>query len=134
MEIVFSARQGTGGAAEPDYILDKDKSVDLNDQISPKIKFPIFNQDNIKYSFNHEEFAKDKVQYENATKPDDGPIDGRSKIKTLIKLNKTTSTSSTATVIEGDNAADAVAKLKAELQTSFKGKLGFETTLSLIHI
>ena len=127
VKVVFKPYQGQGGAAEPDFILDNKKEVNLQDQISPLIKFPIFNQDNIKYEFNHEDFTKDQIQFENATKPENGPIDGRSKVKTLIKLTKTTNIKPEGEIISGDDVSQTVTNLKNELQSSFKNKLRFET-------
>ena len=128
VKIVFNAYEGKGGAKDPDFILDNTKTVDLKDKISPQIKFPLFNQEDIKYSFNHEDFVKDQIKYENATDPENGPLDGRSKVATLIKLKKTTNKNATETIIQGNDANDAVTKLNAELNDSFNGKLGFETT------
>ena len=127
VNIVFKGRLGLGGINEPDFILDQTKTVDLQDVISPQIKFPIFNQNNIKYEFNHDEFTRDKIKFENATKPNEAPIDGKSKIKTLIKLSKTSNQSTNVEIIEDNNAEDAVIKLKAEINHSFNNKLRFET-------
>ena len=127
INVVFKAQTGIGGPNEPDFILEGNKTVDLQNEISDQIKFPIFNQNNIKYEFNHADFAKDQVQFENVIQPDEAPIDGKSKVKTLIKLNKTTSINPDGETIEGTNADDAVKQLKNEIIQSFGNQLRFET-------
>ena len=128
VKVVFSAQLGRGGIDDPDFILDQQKEIDLKDQISPQIKFPLFNQDNIKYEFNQADFSKEKVQFENATNANEQAIDGKSKVKTLIQLSKTTNINPDVQIISGQNAETAVTNLKTELQTAFNGKLRFETT------
>ena len=128
VKVVFSAQLGQGGIDDPDYILDQPKEIDLAKQISPQIKFPLFNQDNIKYEFNQNDFIKENIKFENATNSENQPIDGKSKIKTLIQLTKTTSTQIDKEIIGGKTAEAAVANLKKELQTAFNDKLRFETT------
>ena len=128
VEVAFEAFEGQGGAIEPDFILDKTKTVDLKEQISPQIKFPILNQDNVKYEFNRLDFAKDQIQFEHANQPDSlDPIDGKSRLKTLLKLTKTTKDNPQGTIIEGTDFTTTVNNLKTELQTTFNNKLGFET-------
>ena len=126
VKVVFGAHQGVGGATDPDFILDDPKTVDLKNQISPQIKFPIFNQDNIKYEFNYDEFKKDQINFVNALNPEQGPAEGKSKVGTLIKLIKTKNNGKPET-IEGTDENGTIEKLKNELQTSFKNKLQFET-------
>ena len=107
--------------------MEGNKTVDLQNEISSQIKFPIFNQNNIKYEFNHTEFTKDQVQFENSFQPNETPIDGKSKVKTLVKLNKTTNMNPDGELIEGIDADDAVKQLKAEITKSFGNQLHFET-------
>ena len=128
VKIIFSPRQGIGGVDDPDFILEQAKEVDLKEVISKQIKFPLFNQENIKYQFNYEEFTRANVRFEHATNPNElAPIDGRSKVKTLIKLVKTTSTNPIEEIISGTSVEEAVEKLKKELLNSFNGKIGFKT-------
>ena len=127
VKIVFQAQEGPGGTNDPDFLLDKEKNVDLKNQISPQIKFPIFNQENVKYQFNYKDFTRDQVKFENATKPDANATDGKSKLRTLIKLIKTTNLVPEETIIEANNVEETIRKLEAELQASFAGKLRFET-------
>ena len=126
IKIAFVANEGQGGQNDPDFILDKPKDVDLKDKISPQIKFPIFNQSNIKYDFNHDDFKKGVVEFVNATKPDQAATDGKSKVKTGIELIKKQNNQQPET-IKGSDENDTVAKLNDELQKSFFGKLRFET-------
>ena len=127
VKIVFQAREGQGGPDDPDFILDQEKSVDLKKVISPQIKFPIFNQDNIKYKFNYNDFAKDEIEYENAFDPSANATEGKSRVKTLIKLIKTSTTFPNETVIGANNVEETIKKLQDELDNSFAKKLMFET-------
>ena len=127
VKVVFSAKAGVGGLAEPDFILAQPKSEDLKTEISPEIKFPIFNQDNIKYEFNQSDFSKENVEFESSSADQNVPIDGKSKVKTLIKLTKITNNNPDGQVIQGLTAQQAVNNLKNELKNSFQDKLRFET-------
>ena len=127
VKVVFSAYQGEGGVQEPDFILDGSKTIDLKDIISSQIKFPIFNQENIKYEFNQTDFSKENVEFESSAADQNVPIDGKSKVKTLIKLIKTSSAISGDQIIEGKTAEETVNNLQNELKTSFQNKLQFET-------
>ena len=127
IQVVLGAKLGIGGVSDPDFILDQEKNIDLQKEISSQIKFPIFNQDNIRYSFNHDDFRRGNIQFVNANQPDQAPSDGKSKVATLIELTKQTATNEQPEVIKGTDEADALNKLNQELQTSFNGKLAFET-------
>ena len=127
IEISFIANQGIGGSIDPDFILDREKKVNLQNEISPKIKFPILNPNNIKYKFNYEDFTKNKVEFENATDASIDPINGKSKIKTLVKLIKTTNASAEEQIIKADDINQTIITLKKELKNSFNDKLRFET-------
>ena len=91
--------------------MDQEKNIDLQEEISSQIKFPIFNQDNIRYSFNHDDFRRGNIQFVNANQPDQAPSDGKSKVATLIELTKQSVTNEQPEVIKGTDEADSLNKL-----------------------
>ena len=121
------AIQGTGQAADPDFILEGQKEIELKTLISLKIKFPILNPDNIQYQFNQEDFNRANIVYKHANKSDElPPIDGSSMVATLVKLIKIKTDGSKQT-IEGQDILETIANLNAEINNSFFKQLRFET-------
>ena len=121
------AIQGIGHAADPDFILEGQKEIELKDLISPQIKFPILNPNNIQYQFNQDDFSRTNITYQHASKPAELPsIDGSSMVATLVKLIKVKTDGSKET-IEGKDIAETILNLNNEINKSFFQQLRFET-------
>ena len=123
----IQAFQGKGQAVDPDFILDENNEIEIKDLVSPQIKFPILNPNNIQYQFNQDDFNRTNITYQHANKPTElPPIDGSSMVATLIKLNKIKADGSKE-LIEGQDIVETINNLTTEINNSFFNQLRFET-------
>ena len=129
LTIKVEASQGDGSAGLPDFYLDnKDKKIEIKDQVSDQIKFIVENEKKITYGWNQEEFLPDKIQYKHpSNSPDKKPEDGNAQIATIYKLFKKESEQIVDT-ISGTTPAEASKKIEEQLEKDFDGQLKFETT------
>ena len=118
---------GKGQAIDPDFILEGTNEIEIKDLISPQIKFPILNPNNIQYKFNQDDFSRTKIKYKHASKPAElAPIDGSSMVETLVELTKIKS-NGTSEIIKGNNIEQTLKNLTDEIQASFFNQLQFQT-------
>ena len=128
IDLKIEASVGQGTSDLPDFYLDttQEKLIELEQQISPQIKFPVENENKISYGWNYEEFAADKVQYKHPTSPDKKPEDGNAQLDTKFKLIRKQGQNSQE--ITGDTIEEAVEKIKEQLEKDFQNQLKFQTT------
>ena len=130
IDLKIEASVGQGTSDLPDFYLDTadEKLIDLKNQISPQIKFPVENENKISYGWNYEEFAADKVQYKHPTSDDKKPEEGVAQLNTKFQLIKKQANQTTPEIITGGTIEEAVEKIKEQLEKDFQNQLKFQTT------
>ena len=125
IEILYEAKQGEGTKDLPDFELSKDSNntENLQDVISPQIKFAIENTQNVKYAWNYDEYADNVLEYESSTPGTSETVSGFSKFKTPLKIKKITG--SKEEIITGKDGAESAANLEKMLKDDFKDQLQF---------
>ena len=130
VDLKLKAHQGQGTEEWPDFYLDEDnKTIDLKAIISPKIKYPIENENKITYSWNYDDFSIDSIEYDPVNN-NDKPEDGSAKIKTIFKLFKQTGDSENKETITGDTTDQAIQALEKSLKEDFDDQLKFQVVYS----
>ena len=126
IEISYQAKEGEKLDGLPDFELTENKKEDLKDDISPQIKFPVENPSNIFYSWQHEDFASNVLEYESSTSGVEETVSGFSKIKTPLKIQRSEN-GNTTNVTSSDGKSSARA-LEQMLQKDFNDQLEFAYT------
>ena len=125
IELAYEAKVGLGNEKLPDFELKKAKTVNLQDVISPQIKFPIDNAQNIIYKWNYADFAADLLDYEAPDPNTQKPVEGFARLKTPLKIGRKIGNQA-ETEITGDHADQARQNLEQMLNDDFKGQLKFQ--------
>ena len=126
VDLKLKAHQGQGTEEWPDFYLDENnKTIDLKDIISPKIKYPIENENKITYSWNYEDFSTENIEYDKVGS-NSKPEDGAAKIKTIFKLLKKQGTADKWTEVTGETSDQAVQKINQTLKEDFQDQLKFQ--------
>ena len=129
ISLMLEANQGEGTTNLPDFYLDqKDKKIEIKDQVSNQIKFIVENEKKITYGWNYDKFLPDQIQYKHPSNSSDKkPEEGFAQIATIYELIKKESQEVKET-ITADTAAEASKKIEDQLEKDFDGQLKFETT------
>ena len=129
IEIEYQARTGANTNGLADFVLDQNQhSVNIQQWVSPQIKFVIDNSKKISYSFVQDDFSPENIQYEgNDLQNPTETISGSSHIASALKLVR--NENNQTTVITGDGASSAQI-LEQQLLQDFGGQLRFEYTYS----
>ena len=126
IEINYEAKEGEKLDGMSDFELTKEKSDDLQDIISPQIKFPVENPANISYFWKHEDFANNILEYESSAEGIAETISGFSKIKTPLEIQRIDN--GNPSPVTGVDGKSSVAALEQMLKTDFNDQLEFTYT------
>ena len=124
--VQLKPRIGLGSANEPDFYLDNESIIDLENLISPQIKFPIENENLITYEWIRDDFLPSNIQY-NSTDPNrpDVAAEGQAEIASILKLSRKTANQNPQ-IITGKTPQEVLKALEQQLKTDFHNQLRFE--------
>ena len=136
IEIQFTNKKGLADPNDPnvfDYYVDQD-NVTESHVVDSQIKFPIENNNLIRYTFNSEEFInyiKDANNinnvYENTTESTKNPINGQSKLKYMYKVTRTQGNGQTTEELT------TIEAITQKIQQDFGSKVILKTTYTPIN-
>ena len=125
IDVKLKGRIGQGTEELPDYYANKEKIIELKNLISPRIKFTVDNDKNVKYEWPQEEFNPDQIKYQNSDTTPGAAKDGKAQVATILKIKRWENNNES--VISGSNTNEAIEKLNQTLNEDFGGQLRFET-------
>ena len=125
IDVKLKGRVGQGTTELPDYYANKEKIIELKNLISPRIKFTVDNDKNVKYEWPQEEFNPDQIEYKNSDNTPGAAKDGNAEVATVLKIKRWEN--NIESVISGSNINEAIEKLNQTLNEDFGGQLRFET-------
>ena len=124
IDVKLKGAIGQGTADLPDYYADNERVIELKDLISPRIKFVIDNDKNVKYEWPQDEFNPDQIKYVNADNSEGPAKDGNAQVATILKIKRWQNNQEQD--ITGNNVTDAIAKLQEMLDADFNKQLKFQ--------
>ena len=125
IDVKLKGRVGQGTADLPDYYVSQEKVIQLKDLISPRIKFTVDNDKNVKYEWPQEEFNPDQIEYQNSDNTPGVAKDGKATVATILKIKRWENNNES--VITGTDLDDALKQINEMLNNDFGGQLRFET-------
>ena len=127
--ITYEALDDKSATGLPDFELTQAQTVDLQALISPQIKFPVENPQNVIYDYdNRDEFTESNIEYA-AVSGNDKPINGAARVNTILKLKRTSkATGSSSTIITGADVFAAVRAITTQVHNDFGGQIQFKYT------
>ena len=126
--LAYEAKSGLNINNLADFVLDQTNvEFDLKEEISPKIKFAIDNEKNIRYEFQQENFLAENIIYKgNDPLNPDQAISGASEIITPLTLLRVEG-SDRSEIISSNNPEESVKIIEEKLKNDFSDQLRFET-------
>ena len=121
--IVYEAKEGLKLDGLADFELLKSKTEDLQNTISPQIKFPVENPANVSYFWKYEDFANNILEYESSVAGIDETISGFSKVKTPLKIERITNGQTSS--VTASTGVESAKVLEQMLKTDFSDQLQF---------
>ena len=125
IDVKLKGRVGQGTTELPDYYANKERTIELKNLISPRIKFTVDNDKNVKYEWPQEEFNPDQIQYQNSDNTPGDAKDGKAQVATVLKIKRWEN--NVESVITGTDFNDALKQISDMLTKDFGGQLRFET-------
>ena len=124
IDIIYKAKEGKNVNGLPDFELETQKTDNLQDVISPKIKFAIENPQNITYRWDQDAYAEDKLEYESTNSNPAEIVSGFARLKTPLKIYRKSDSATETEITATDGKASAEA-LKQALSQDFNNQLMF---------
>ena len=124
IDIIYKAKEGKKVNGLPDFELETQKTDNLQDVISPKIKFAIENPENITYRWDQDAYAEDKLEYESTNSNASETVSGFARLKTPLKIYRKSGSATETEITAADGKASAEA-LKQALSQDFNNQLMF---------
>lgn len=129
IEVIYEADASTDAAGLADFELVSPMKVDLQPLLSPQIKFPVENPQNVIYDYNNRgDFTEDNIHYA-AVAGNPAPINGAAQIATILKLSRSLRNDPTSgEIITGSDVVTAIRAIENQVKSDFNGQLQFKYT------